>query len=92
MNKFKERAYVPPVEKYKKTIGKYQEKLDKHFAIRKSTQSMNNKKTQTIFTPTAAKTKAGNGAYFILSAIVFIFALFVLFIISLVTKANKVVL
>ncbi len=89
MNKFKERAYVPPVEKFKKTIGKYQEKLDKTFATRKITQAMNTVKTKAVFTQTSTKTKAGYGAYFLLFAIMFIFVLFVVFIIAVASKMTK---
>ena len=89
MNKFKERAYIPPVEKYKKTIGKYQEKIDKHFAIRKQTQATWNKNTQTVFTQTVTKTKTGYVTYFILFLLSFIFILFALFIILVAMNSKE---
>jgi len=89
MNKFKERAYVPPVEKFKKTIGKYQEKLDKTFATKKLTQAINTVKTKTVFTQISTKTKAGYGAYVILLALLFIFVLFIFFIIAAASKMTK---
>lgn len=86
MKAFKERAYMPPVDKMRKELGKFNEKQDKKLVLTKPKQTTGDKPL--LSNPTSSKKKIGFGAYFILGVIIALSILFIFMVISLIIN-NK---
>ncbi len=80
MKAFKDKAYTPPVDKIRKDLGRFSEKIDKK-AILSRYRAANNEKN-VISTPTFNKKRLNCGQYFLL---VFIFGLIFFFFVMVVT-------
>lgn len=93
MKPFKGKAFVPPVEKERKEVGKYKEKLDNkfHSSHRKISSQYKIQKSNlgsTPSNPTKRKKKLSTGDYILLGSLVVLFILFIFLIVTVIIEPS----
>jgi hypothetical protein len=87
MKTFKDKAYLPPVDKIRKDLGKFHEKSDRRVIVHTPKSNSGNKPM--LSNPTHSKRNIGKGAYFILIMITVLIILFFFMIFSLIFMKQK---
>jgi hypothetical protein len=86
MKAFKDKAKLPPVDKIRKDLGRFQEKLDRKVHTSAPKQAVVNKPLMTH--PANYKKRVGLGAYFILFLIIVLSILFIFLIFTSFINKN----
>lgn len=93
MKPFKGKTFVPPVEKERKEVGKYKEKLDNkfHSSHRKISSQYRVQKSNLGSTPTNStkrKKKLSTGDYILLGSLVILSILFIFLIVTVIIEPS----
>jgi hypothetical protein len=94
MKAFKDKAYLPPVDKLRKDQGSYQEKIERkiHTGHKKIAPKASTGSQPLISNPTNnKKKKLSIGAYVILGLIIILSSLFLFLIFSLFFNKNNII-